>query len=187
MKNFIHLAVFTLILIVGSCASDNLPLLTTIPNGDFENWDKRPSLQNWKTNSCPECLPPFNTYIVQKDSSFVYHGLYSALFVFNNVYPSWAENKFPVKTHPSSLNGFVRGSILGTDSVYIKIRLFNKGVVIDSGRWFGTSLTSNYERVMIPITQSSPNADTVIIRIQGGHRHTFENPTALWVDYFTLQ
>ena len=37
-----------------------------IPNGDFELWDDVPNLLSWETNSCPACVPPYETYIVQK-------------------------------------------------------------------------------------------------------------------------
>ena len=51
-----------------------------IPNGDFELWDNMPNLISWQTNSCPACVPPWETYIVQKvtDAS---HGQFAAKFI----------------------------------------------------------------------------------------------------------
>src|SRR6476620_10905199 len=73
-----------------------------IPNGDFELWDNMPNLYNWQTNSCPACVPPYETYIVQRVSD-ASRGRYAAKFIYNNVYSSWANNKFAVSLHPTVL------------------------------------------------------------------------------------
>ncbi len=96
--------------------------LIPIPNGDFENWNSL-SLQNWKTNSCRLCTPPYETYIIKQDSDF-YHGQFAAKFIYNNVYPAKAENKFSVPSHPSNLKAYVKFNLYGTDTVTYKINLF---------------------------------------------------------------
>jgi len=158
-----------------------------IPNGDFENWDGMPRLFDWNTNSCPVCVPDTNPYTVQKESNYVYHGRYAALLIYNYAYPAWAENKFPITFHPSSLTGYVRCINAGSDSVCIKIKLVKNRVVVDSGQWVSTSSISNYEKITIPITQHANNADSVLIRIQGGHKYNSTGSTSLWVDYLNLQ
>jgi len=157
-----------------------------IPNGDFEHWDGMPRLFNWQTNSCPPCVAEENAYTVQKESSYVYHGLYAALFIYNEAYPAWAENKFPISFHPSSLTGFVRCTNVGSDSVYIKIKLLKNRAVVDSGQWISTSSIPNYEMITIPITQHTATADSAFIRIQGGHLKIIDNTTSFWVDFLTL-
>ena len=157
-----------------------------IPNGDFENWGATLRLLDWKTNSCPECVPPYETYIIQRESSYVYHGHYAALFIYNNVYPAWAENKFPISVDPLNLKGFVRCSTIGSDSVSIKIKLYRNLAVVDSGQWIGTASIPNYELVTIPITQNATSVDSVLIRIQGGHKNNLGNTTSFWVDNLIL-
>src|SRR5665647_3425476 len=71
-----------------SCKKGNSNSQTiSIPNGDFEDWDNIPNLLIWQTNSCPACVPPYETYIVQKVSDS-YSGQFAAKFIYNNVYQS---------------------------------------------------------------------------------------------------
>ena len=179
-----------------SCSKDkaieqalpNQPQQTiTIPNGDFENWSASFDLQNWNTNSCPYCVPAWETYIVQKDPN-VHHGQFSAKFIYNSVYASYAENKFPIPYHPSSLKGYVKCNLYGTDTVTVQIELFNNSVIVDSGQWLGTYSINNYLQFNIPITQNVSQADSALIRIQGGHKIGYpSNTTEVWVDDLTLQ
>src|SRR5258708_27270821 len=96
---------------IASCKKENGQPTIPIPNGDFESWTVDNRLQNWVTNSCPECVPPFETYTIQKDSLNTYHGRYAAKFIYNSVYPARAENKFYVPGHPVSLSGYVKASV----------------------------------------------------------------------------
>jgi hypothetical protein len=170
-----------------SCAKDNTNLeKITIPNGDFESWNLN-SLQNWETNSCPLCLPAYDTYIVKQESDS-YHGQYAAKFIYNNVYTAWAQNKFSIPNHPSNMTSYVKCDLYGADTVSIKINLFYNRVIVDSGQWLGTSSITSYNKINIAITQNSSKVDTALIRIEGGH--TFDYPdksTEFWVDYLTLQ
>src|SRR6266487_2401835 len=176
-----------------SCAKDTrnqkiiIPKDTTnqkiiIANGDFENWNLG-SLQNWETNSCPMCVPPYETYIIKQDSS-AYHGQYAAKFIYNNVYTAWAQNKFSIPKHPSNLTSYVKCDLYGADTVSIKIKLFYNGSIVDSGEWLGTSSISNYKKIDITITQNSSKVDTALIRIEGGHKLGYPNKnTEFWIDY----
>jgi hypothetical protein len=170
-----------------SCSKDNVNQQTIlIPNGDFENWNTG-WLQNWETNSCPPCVPPYDPYVIKQDSS-AYHGQYAAKFIYNNVYAAWAQNKFSVPKHPSNLTSYVKCDLYGSDTVSIKIKLFYNGAIVDSGQWLGTSSIGNYKKIDIPITQNSSKVDTALIRIEGGHKLGYPNKnTEFWVDYLTLQ
>ena len=178
--------VFILISCLLSCSREKRSRQTAIPNGDFENWNSN-SLQNWETNSCPLCVPAFETYIVQQETG-AYHGKYAAKFIYNNVYTAWAQNKFPVQNHPSGMASYVRCDLFGMDTVSITIKLFDHGVLVDSGQWLGTSSIANYKEIDIPITQNSANADTALIKIEGGHEFdSADKYTTLWVDYLSLR
>jgi hypothetical protein len=173
--------------VIESCTKDRAGQTNLIPNGDFENWTAAPRLTDLKTNNCPECDPPFETYIVQKDSS-AYHGRYAAKFIYNNVYAAWIEIKFPLYTHPLFLGGYVKCHLNGTDTVSVKIRLFKNTAVVDSGEWLGTSSITQYQHMGIPITQHSAQVDSALIRITGGQtRNSGGKNTEFWIDYLTLE
>jgi hypothetical protein len=157
-----------------------------IPNGDFENWNLN-SLQNWESNSCPLCLPAYESHVIKQEPN-AYHGAYAAKFIYNSVYMAWAQNKFSIQHHPSILTSYVKCDLFGADTVSIKIKLFYNGVTVDSGQWLGTSSIAGYTKIDIPITQNFSKADTAVIRIEGGHEFDFANKTTdFWIDYLTLQ
>lgn len=156
-----------------------------VPNGDFENWSVL-SPDNWTTNSCPACVPPYETYIVQQDSS-AYQGQFAAKFIYNNVYAAWAHNGFAVTSHPVELSAYVKCNLVTTDSVLIRVKLFNNNVEVDSGEWYGTSSITNYTQILIPISQNASQADSVSIYLEGGHRSSLIwNNTEFWVDKVEL-
>jgi hypothetical protein len=190
MKVFKCLIVFSAMVAFAGCKKDKIVMqtnATVIPNGDFENWDNMSLLENWKTNSCPACVPPFETYIVQRDTN-AYHGKFAAKFIYNNVYAAWAENKFKLDGHPASLTAYTKCNLYGNDTVSVKIRLFRNSAVIDSGQWFGTSSINTYTKIVIPISQNSLQADSAQISIKGGHKIGYPSKnTEFWVDYLTLQ
>ena len=152
-----------------------------VPNGDFELWDNSNSLLYWQTNSCPACDPPFETYIVQKVTE-AYSGLFAAKFIYNNVYSSFANNKFSISSHPTRLTVYIKSYITVGDTVIIHIDLFSGNHIVDNGNWYGTSSAINYEKVEIPISQNSASADSALIRIVGGKKQN----TELYVDNFAL-
>ncbi len=173
------------IIILTACKKDKLILLP-VPNGDFESWNAL-SPKYWKTNSCPFCLPPFDTYIVQQDSS-PYEGKFAAKFIYNNVYPAWAENKFAISNHPDNLTAFVKCNLYGNDTVSVKIKLLKNTTVVDSGQWFGTANITKYTQINIPVTQSLSKVDTAIITILGGHKQGYPlNNTEFWIDNLELK
>ena len=170
-----------IILLFGCSKTDSPQEIILIPNGDFENWDNTPSLLNWQTNSCPLCVPPIDTYVVKQDAN-AYNGQFDAKFIYNNVYAAWATNKFSIPKHPSLLTGYVKCNLTGMDTIRINISLYKNMILVDSGNWIGNSSIANYTQLNIPITQNKPDADSALIRIEGGKK----TGTVLWVDNLYL-
>jgi hypothetical protein len=169
---------FLFLLFFGGCKKDTSnSQIINIPNGDFEYWDNAGSLLDWQTNSCPACVPPWQTYVVQKTTD-AYSGKFAAKFIYNNVYKSWAYNKFPITVHPSMMIGYVKLEIINGDTVMIHIDLFSGSNIVDSGNWYGTSSIANYKKIEIPISQSSSILDSASIKIVGGGKQN----TELYVD-----
>ena len=179
MKNLFPLFIITIFL---SCSKQKTTQTDIpVPNGDFENWDNTLLLSIWETNSCPTCVPPYETYIVQKDNT-VFNGQFAAKFIYNNVYAAWAKNTFFVSQHPTILSAYVKCNISTLDTVSIKIDLFTNNSITDSGSWIGTSQISNYTKIDIPITQNSQSVDSATIKIVAGNK----SGTELWVDNLKL-
>ncbi len=161
-----------------SCKKDGvIKQVIPIPNGNFELWDNMPNLLSWKTNSCPACVPPYETYIIKKVSD-VSNGNFAAQFIYNNVYQSKANNKFPILLHPSALTGYIKSTITNGDTATIHIDLFSGTDIIDSGNWYETSSTLNYTKIEIPLSQTHRIADSAEISILGGRKQQ----TELYVD-----
>ena len=144
-----------------------------IPNGDFEQWDGNQSLLTWQTNSCPLCVPPIETYIVQKENDAA-HGQFAAKFIYNNVYRSAATNRFAISVHPSVLTAYVKSNIVSGDTALLHVDLFLNNSVVDSGTWLETTSNVNYKLLEIQITQTNPKVDSASIVILGGQRQNTE-------------
>jgi hypothetical protein len=158
----------------------------TVPNGSFEMWDNFYLPENWTTNSCPTCMSPFITDIVQRDTEACY-GTYSAKLIYNQLYAAWAQNKFAISVHPDHLSACVKCNLQGTDTVLVKVSLLHNSMVVDSGQWMGTTQIDNFTTINIPITQSTTQVDTAIIFIHGGEGINFpSNNTIFWVDNLIL-
>jgi hypothetical protein len=182
MKPFSVLISIFLMLSFFSCRKDTASQQTIpIPNGDFELWDNWPILLYWQTNSCPACMPPINTYIVQKVTD-AFSGQFAAKLIYNNVYSSFAYNKFSISLHPTHLTGYIKSTIAIGDTVLIHIDLFSGNNIVDNGNWYGTSSTPNYTKIEIPLSQSTSSVDSALIRITGGKKQN----TELYVDDFVL-
>jgi hypothetical protein len=152
-----------------------------IPNGDFEQWDNMPNLYNWETNSCPACVPPYETYIVQKVTEAA-SGQFAAKFIYNNVYRSYADNKFPVSSHPDLLTGYIKSTITGGDTAIIHIDLLSGNTIVDHGEYFETSSNKMYRKIVIPVSQNATHVDSALIKITGGNKQG----TELFVDNLML-
>src|SRR6185312_4531167 len=187
MKRVEFFIAIVLTLALSACVKSALapPSQYKIPNCDFESWTADDELKEWKTNSCPACVPAFNTYIVQKTSE-AYHGQYAAKFLYNGVYSAAASAKFAVTGHPVELTGYVKCQLYANDTAFIKVRVFKANIVVDSGIWKSTELINKYTVFSLPITQSTATADSVSISIRGGQRTTDGGSSTLWVDYLSL-
>jgi hypothetical protein len=144
-----------------------------IPNGDFEQWDNMATLTTWQTNSCPVCVPAYETYIVQKVTDAA-NGQFAAKFVYNDVYSSYASNKFAVTVHPTTLAAYVKSGIITGDTASIRIELFSGNNLVDNGTFYETSSNSNYRQITIAISQSTNIVDSALITITGGKKHNTE-------------
>ena len=143
-----------------------------IPNGDFEQWENQ-KLSIWQTNSCPFCVPPYETDIIQKESAAA-HGQFAAKFIYNNVYRSVATNKFAISVHPSALTGYIKSNIANGDTAILRVDLFLNNALVDTGTWFETSSTTYYKKLEIQITQNNSKVDSALITILGGQRQNTE-------------
>ncbi len=165
-----------------SCKKDNVnQQIIPVPNGNFELWDNMPNLYSWQTNSCPACVPPNETYIVQKVTDAA-NGQFAAKFMYNNFYSSLANNKFSISLHPTHLTGYIKSTIANGDTAIIHIDLFSGDSIVDNGNLYETSSTANYTKIEIPISQNFSTVDSALIRIVGGKKQN----TILYVDNFVL-
>lgn len=186
MKNVAFFIVCALLIAVQGCVKESNTSPSNLPNGDFEGWTVNDELQNWKTNSCPECDPAFNSYVVQKTTE-AYHGQYAAKFIYNGVYPAIASDLFAVPSHPMSLSGYTKCTLDENDTVFVKVQVFSHHSVVDSGQWVNTVSIPQYKQFIVPITQSSAHADSVLITIHGGNKmNTGSNGSVLWIDYLSI-
>lgn len=178
MKNMSSTILFFFALAFFSCKKEATNQQTIpIPNGDFELWDNMANLSTWKTNSCPACLPPYDTYIVKKETDAT-HGQFAAKFIYNGFYSSYANNKFSISLHPTLLTGYIKSTIAVGDTATIRIELFSAGNLVDKGQFYETSSNAGYRKIDIPISQVSANVDSALIKIIGGKMQN----TALFVD-----
>lgn len=171
------LPLILVITIFGCKKSNNSQQIIPIPNGDFEQWDNMSNLISWQTNSCTACVPPYETYIVQKvtDAS---NGQFSAKFIYNDVYSSYAVNNFQISIHPSILTGFIKSNITIGDTAFIQIDLFSGSSIVDKGYFIETTSIGNYKKIEIPISQNSISIDSASIKIIGGKKQG----TELYID-----
>ena len=170
MPKTLILSSLLLVVVFNACSkTDNNQSGSLIPNGDFETWDSNPSLAIWQTNSCPLCLPPFETYIVQKTSDHQ-SGNYAAKFIYNGVYKSSAQQKFRVGSNPVGLSFYTKSQIVSGDTATIFCRLTQKDSVTDSAYLYVTKASDTYLFSKMAFKQSAIQADSVFVRIEGGHK-----------------
>jgi hypothetical protein len=67
------------------------------------------------------------------------------------------------------------------------VQVFSHSAVVDSGQWVNTVSIPQYTQFIVPITQSSAHADSVLITIHGGNKiGTGGNGSVLWIDYLSI-
>jgi len=147
-----------------------------VPNGYMENWSEGPVLQEWKTNSRPQTLPPWEPYVVRRDTH-AFQGKYAAGLYANGMFRAEAISLFPVRYHPLELELWYQlhfppcvndSGFPAKDKVRIRVDLLNKGNTVDSGRWESSQNQSAYTRIRIPISQHAIEFDSCRIWIEGG-------------------
>lgn len=186
MKNVLFFIVCVLMIALQGCIKDNTMSPSNLPNGDFEGWSVNDLPDDWKTNSCPECTGAINSYVVQKTTE-AYHGQYAAKLIYNGAYPAVASNLFAIPSHPMSLSGYTKCTLNEDDTVSVKVQVFSHNSVVDSGQWVNTVSIPQYRQFVVPITQNSTYADSVLITIRGGNKlNTSSNGSVLWVDYLSI-
>jgi hypothetical protein len=184
MKVSKSLLVPLFVLILSGCKKHpfNHQQIIPIPNGDFEQWDNIGRLMIWQTNSCPPCLPPYETYIVKKVPDAA-NGQFAAKFIFNGLCNSYANNKFQISLHPPLSSGYVKSNLSIGDSATIHIDLFSGSNIVDGGDFIETAPNGNYRKIGIPISQNSASVDSVLIKIIGGRKQG----TELYVDNLAFE
>jgi PKD repeat protein len=147
-----------------------------IPNPGMENWTSEPTLIGWQTNSHPLTLPPYDPYIVRKDTH-AFSGNYAANLYANGVFKAIAKTTFPITQIPQNLSLWKMVSFppcvneIGypdKDTVSVLVEILYNGAVVDLGYWETSIGNFSYEQLMIPISQNASLADSCRITMQGG-------------------
>lgn len=163
--------VILLIIILGSLSlGTKANLVDSIPNAGFEVWN----IFSWFTN--PRDWQTNNTSLlaatVEMDGNS-YAGNYAMKLINSGSLIPEASTKFYMQEHPLTLTGYVRNEIINNDSAYVRVRLFQNGLQVDSGvqSFFG-GINPNYHSFIIPLSQNSLMADSCEITIIGGQQIT---------------
>jgi len=165
--------IFTLLLITSAYF-----LQAQIPNNGFELWDNQPVPLQWETNSRPLTLPPYNPYIVVKDTDR-YGGNFSANLIGNGVFHSWARTTFAISQHPASLSFYykvqfapcVNDSLYpDKDTVSVLMEVLHNGAVVDTGYREFTQSSSfvSWVQGTVLVSNNSNQFDSCRITITGG-------------------
>jgi len=138
----------------------------TIPNAGFENWTTSvwgyDNPDNWETSNAQLACSE-----IKKDSNF-YQGNFAAQ-ILTIACAGWAQIQFPITTHPLNLNCYVRTSLIGTDTVLIRIELLKNGNIVDNGLWTNTTNIDSFALITIPITQNASIIDSALVYMQSGN------------------
>ncbi|MDB5282460.1 MAG: hypothetical protein JWO06_1535 [Bacteroidota bacterium] len=162
-------------LIIGLSFLVNL-LFSQIPNSDMENWDNQPVLLDWETNSRPLTTPPYDPYVVKKDTG-KYSGNWAADLFANGVFKAYAKTTFAVQQHPNHLSLYYRltfapcvndTNYFQKDTASVLVELLNQGAVVDMGYWESITTQFNYAQLSVPLSQNATIFDSCRITMMGG-------------------
>ena len=151
-------------------------VFSQIPNSDMENWTNAPTLIGWETNSQPLTLPPFDPYVVRKDSD-AFTGTLAADLHANGVFKPYAKATFAVPTHPHHLSLYYKlqfapcvndSNFAQKDTASVLVELLNQGAVVDMGYWQSTITNFNYAQLIVPVSQNAAMFDSCRITLTGG-------------------
>lgn len=170
----------------------------TIPNADFELWDNQPVPLYWQTNSRPLTLPPYDPYVVKKDT-LRYSGSYAANLYANNVFKAYAKTTFPITTRPSALSLYYTLSFAPCvndpgyqqqDTASVLVELLRGSNVVDQGYWESTASSFTYSQLIVPISHQATSFDSCRITLMGGRVNggcgIVAAPTEFRVDHLSL-
>jgi hypothetical protein len=143
---------------------------TLVPNGDFEEWGNSTgdSPLNWSSNSCCVCVPACDRCIIIRDSHSQYHGQYSLEMKARGCGPATIQIKFPLTRHPVFLTLYIKKHDI-TDSACISIKLYNKGIVVDTGSCVDENSLDSFTRITVPITNYGKSIDSAEIKMRFGN------------------
>jgi hypothetical protein len=150
----------------------------TIPNSGFERWGFSTWFQvpqDWMTNNS-QILPP----VVMGDSN-AHSGLSSMRLLNTGALVPHAYCGFAISTHPQNMGGYFNPSLMNNDSAWILVRLFYNNQAVDSGSMaLYNGIIPGYTPFLIPLSQSSINADSCEISVFGG---TMSQSSVLFDDF----
>lgn len=142
----------------------------------MELWDNQPRLTGWQTNSYPLTIPPYEPYIIRKDSD-EYSGSFAANFWGNGVMKPKATTVFGINAHPKNISLYYKLSFppcvndMGwneKDTASVLLEILHQGLVVDTGYWESSVSNSGYSQLVISVTQNSGLFDSCRITIEGG-------------------
>jgi hypothetical protein len=168
------------ILIVCISLLANMLNAQSIPNPGFENWH---TVGGWYDN--PDYWNSNNNSItapgVVKDTN-AYAGVLGMMVANVSGTQARAYTGFHVTAHPYSVSFYGKSTITAGDSVSVRILIYNGGVEVDSGRWFGSVSVPAWSPYVVSVSQNSTNADSMFIEVKTGSQFG----TRLSIDEFTM-
>ena len=186
------------ILLAAFFAYTVLQTTAQIPNAGMEFWDGQPVLLGWETNSRPLTLPPWDPYIVRKDTA-KFSGNYAADFYGNGFLKPFAKTTFAISTHPLSLSLWYRLAFAPCvndngypeqDTVSVLVEILSNSTVVDSSVWQSKTSELYYKQLILPLTQNASVFDSCRITITGGKNFGgcgfAQASTHFWVDALSL-
>jgi Secretion system C-terminal sorting domain len=163
-----------------------------LSNGSFELWSNEPIPKAWAVNGHPWTLPPWDPYVVRKDSMVKHSGMYSAQLFYNNFFAAKAtsETKLLPNKMPSAVTAWVKTSLAQgkKDTVTIRLSFFcNDTALLNEVRWQGIE-TTDWTQIAIktPIFSGSCPPNKLKIELIGGNKVTNNEPTLFWIDDVAL-
>ncbi|MDP1813622.1 MAG: LamG-like jellyroll fold domain-containing protein, partial [Leadbetterella sp.] len=151
---------------------------TQIPNGGFENWSTIGSYENpigWATMNSVS-TGPFYSCTKSTDHYPVSIGNYSIRLENNTSLTQWTggygmavthafdypfKPAFPIVDHPNKLCGYYKYNSMNNDSMFVRIVLFQKGVVVNYFTFITGNSTSTWKSFTLPMTYSSADSATL--------------------------
>ncbi|MDD5571094.1 MAG: T9SS type A sorting domain-containing protein [Bacteroidales bacterium] len=151
-----------------------------IPNSGFENWTTIGSYENpdgWATMN-PYCAGPFYSSTKSTDHYPANVGSYSIRLENNTSLTQYTggwgisitdtmaypiQPSFRIVGHPDSLCGYYKYFPLNSDSLFIRILVFQSGIVVGGGMIKIGVTVATWTPFIIPFTYSSADSATIML------------------------